>query len=304
VPSPVPAGYTRGPILFLGSSKDQAIAEQLLQRFWNEAGAYGSRIVVLAVGEAAKSEAERLAALFALWESEQVTQITVFTRSDALAWSSDHTTGDDLQRTALTRATAILICTEAPLLAASVLGGTPLAQLIRRANAQNKAVGAIGAGAAILCQHMAVWSEQVDGTRTAQFAPGLGIINRLLLGDVAAGVAEQESLAQLAAAVGFNPFLIGVKLAPECGVIVYPNADLEVFGADKARVIDGTRILAAFPSSEIESSAPLDRLRDILLQRGYALHDLDAGSTFNFDTRTTSAPLDRTLQLSAQKAAF
>ena len=64
--APVPPGYTRGPILFLGD-RQTAIGEvDLLQRFWSESGAYGARLLLVATPESAPN-LTHLSPLFTEW---------------------------------------------------------------------------------------------------------------------------------------------------------------------------------------------------------------------------------------------
>lgn len=295
MPSPVPAGYTRGPILFLRPAATGAAAGPLLQRVWNEAGAYGSRIAVLAIGAAAAPEAGRVAALFRAWESEQVTLLSVENRAAAAQWGGAESAAGAAE---LQRATAIVLVSYVPLQAAALLGGTPLAQAIRRANAQNKAVAALGAGGAILCQHMAVWAP---GEASAlQFAPGLGIVNRVLL--ECAADAPGAAHARLADAVGYNPFLVGVGLSADSGAVIYPNAQLEAIGAGEVQVVDGSQLLEAATPGVLAAAATAGTLA----AAGVAVHSLQPGGTFNFDTRVVHTPAEHELELqsAANKAAF
>ena len=65
-------------------------------------------------------------------------------------------------------ATGILITDGNPLRFTSLLGGTPLAQAIRRANARGRVVGGIGRGGAVLCQHMIAFDDRTSFTTPFQ----------------------------------------------------------------------------------------------------------------------------------------
>ncbi|MGL4648046.1 MAG: cyanophycinase, partial [Caldilineaceae bacterium] len=294
MPSPVPAGYTRGPILFLraeaapNTTQVSEPSARLLQRLWNEAGAYGSRVFVIAVGSDARPGADALADLLRRWEAEQVTLLEVGARAIAAAWGGP--TADAHAVAALQRATAILLVGEDPLWGAALLGGTPLAQAIRRANAQNKAVAAWGKGAAILCQHMAAWSEGAGDKPHVQFGPGLGIVNRVLLEATASR--SQVSLDRLAEAVGYNPFLVGVGLDEGSGAVVYANAMLEAIGDATVTVLDGAGLAEAATPGALAGKS-----EGGLAALGLVTGRLRAGHTFNFDTRTFTAPADGDLSL-------
>ncbi len=286
MPSPVPAGYTRGPVLFIGAVGATASAESLLQRFWNEAGAYGSRLVVIGVGNEGQRAAQAAAALFEAWESESVVLVKLSARPDALALDAS---------ARVEHATGVLLAGSDALQMAGVLGGTSVAQVLRRMNAQSKVICALGSGASILCQHMLTGSRALDGSLAGgstaqpllhrdlvQFAPGMGLLNRLVIDAAPAGAAL--SLPRLLTVVAHNPFIVGVGIGEETGVIVYPNAVMEVFGAGAALVVDGGQVAHAdLFGGGVERAASL---------LGATVHVLAAGCTFNFDTHGATMPND------------
>lgn len=296
MPSPVPAGFTRGPIMFIGQIQSASAEAMLLQHLWDEAGSYGARIVIVASGgQIASPDAERCAALLANWESDSVAVLAVKTRADAMQPGTVRT---------IQSATAILLLGNSPLHLASVLGGTPLAQAIRRANAQSKMVCAIGGCASILCQHMITFdgpstSQQPESHRQqVQFAPGLGIVNRVAL-DAAhlSNAARHEATSRLLTAVAYNPFMVGMRLDHDTGAVIYPDATMEIFGEHNALLVDGVTIT----HSNLHEADPNQPISVV----GAQTHLLHRGDTFNFDTRLVQPPLaDSAMQREAVKAAF
>jgi len=92
--------------------------------------------------------------------------------------------GDAEQRALLAlveSADLVLLCADQPLRLSTLLGGTVLARLLRKRNADGMAVGGIGAGAAILAEHMLVGGAHGPTPRmgSVTLAPGLGLSNRL-----------------------------------------------------------------------------------------------------------------------------
>lgn len=314
MPALVPAGYTRGAIVFLGDTTSKHAQERLLQRFWNEAGAFGSRILIVACERGEPTHATAIASVLAEWEGESVETLTLQSRASAM-----ESTGIDL----VARATGILIVGDDALGMAGVLGGTALAQAMRRANAQGKVVCGMGSGAGLLCQHMAMATAASGATPLVhrgrvQFAPGLGIVNRIVLDSPSASALGSNSpetpdaspahaaqpaqtdapLGLLLSAVAYNPFLVGMHLQEDTGAVVYPNTTLEVFGDRSALLVDGLHMLhTSLPD------APMGESASVL---GVQLHVLSRGCTFNFDTREVSAPAkgDLKLRTEAVKAAF
>jgi len=280
MPALVPPGFTRGPILFTGPHLNEQSAATLLQRFWDEAGSYGARILILPT--ATNTEAtDACADLFRSWETEWIQILTVQNRASA----------QDLRHQELIdAATAILVIEDNPLHFTSLVGGTPMAQALRRANARGKVIGGVGRGAAALCQHMIAFERGNSAglpllqRRLIQLAPGLGLINRIVLDiDLVAGNVAHAGLGRLLSAIAYNPFLIGVSLESGTGVVIYSDNTLEVFGAGSALVIDGAG-MSFTDVHDYERAEPISLL-------GVHLHGLAHGYTFNLEARTVCPPV-------------
>lgn len=250
MPAPIPPGYTRGPVLFIGPAHQPGMARLLRQWLWREAGGYGARLVVITVEERYAAQAQTLASDFHDWEADRSDLIVVHERRDA----------HHADQVALVEsATGIVLTGRIPLRPGPLLGGTPLAQAIRRANARGKLVAGVDAAGAFLCQHV-VGPGTVPLPQTLReavsFAPGLGLLNRLAV-DATAGTAPlpDTHVARLLGAVGANPFLIGVGLEPDSAVILYSDDTLLAVGANAVTVIDGAEISASdLDGPPVESS--------------------------------------------------
>lgn len=278
MPSIVPPGYTRGPILFLGPSSEPSQVQPLLQRFWAEAGGYGGRILLIGAGNQ-QPLASYQQALTAM-EADRVQGLMINSREAANREPNLRQVDD---------ATGILLVVENGLQLAGLLGGTGLAQALRRANARGKTIGGVGRSGAVLCQHMIAYETRTDHPhpflqpRLIQFAPGLGLVNRLALDVEPHATTDLHSgLARLLTAVAYNPFLVGVSLEADTGIVVYPDTTLEVFGRYNVIVVDGGPITHTSLHASDETQPP-----SVL---NSTVHVLAHGYTFNFDQRVAQPP--------------
>jgi len=279
VPASVPPGFTRGPIIFLGAITAPQSERALLQSFWDEAGSYGARILIIPTAAGADQAADHYRALFAEWETESVTVLSVHDRKGAAG-------EDNVKQVEI--ATGILLLDGNPLRFTSVLGGSPLAQALRRANARGRVVCAIGHSGSILCQHMIAFDNQqalpnaLIHRSLIQFAPGLGLVNRLVIDAAQPGAPMGALLGRLITAVAYNPFLIGAGVEPNTGLVLYANSVTEVFGAGSVVVTDGWQIsqstLHSHPASQPASVS------------GVQLSILTHGCTFNLDSHMAGQP--------------
>lgn len=274
MPAPVPAGYTRGALVVLGTTTSPTAQEQLLQRFWNEAGGYGARLLICGTSGTETQSATYYEQLLAM-EANSVTQVQINERSNATA---PH------YQSAIEQATGILLLAPSPFHIAALIGGTQLATTLRRANACGKTVAGAGSSAAILCQHMMTTSSPQPASSLMlprdliHFAPGLGMVNRLLLAVQPQPQPAPYQLASLLTALAYNPFLVGVDIAPDTGMVIYPDATLEVFGANNVLIVDGHTVSHTdVMDGSVSGALSLHDVR---------LHLLKHGQTFNFDNHT------------------
>jgi cyanophycinase len=219
---------------------------------------------------------EQFTQLFQGWESDAVNTLPIFARRDAQ--QTEHVAQ-------IEQATAILILDSDPRQLARTLGGTPVAQAIRRANARGKVVGGVGMAGSVLCQHMALFDsgESADSHYPVRFAPGLGLVNRMTINLAASDeYGGNASLRRLLSAIADNPFLVGVSIGQNSGVAIYPDTTLEVFGLESALVIDGLGLS--------ESPLPVTASVDELQALGIHLYELAPGATYNFDQRRVASP--------------
>ncbi len=281
MPAPIPAGYTRGPILFVGACQHDVAESLLIQYFWEEAGAYGARLVIVPAGDETAPLALKYAEWFTEWESDSVEILKIADRREALR---------PIHLGAIDRSTGILILGENPVRLAGIIGGTPLAQSIRRANARGKAICGIGGGAQLLCEHMLTFDHRSDRSRqptlrrhSLQFAPGLGVTNRIVLdAGHCSETGDWARLARLLQAVAYNPFLVGVGLDSDTGIVVYPNNTLEVFGSGSAFIVDGAAMTYTDVHEHTEPG-PMSVL-------GVNVHALGPNFTFDLIERTAHPP--------------
>ena len=272
MPAPVPPGYTRGPILFLAASSDPTVEVGLTQWLWREAGGFGARLVLITVEPGHVDELALLREQLASLECDQLVEIVALDR--AAARNPAHVAPVE-------QATGIVLAGAEPLRLAAILGGTPLAQAIRRANARSKLVAGIGAAGAFLCQH--ILSPGIQGNTVRDlvtFGPGLGLVNRLVV-DANNPAREHagESRTRLVAAVVANPFLIGIGLAAGSAAILYPDNTLQASGPNTLTIVDGHAVEAA--DFNLDLDAP-----SVNAKVGALHHTLHQGDGFNLDDHT------------------
>ena len=151
----------------------------------------------------------------------------------------------------------------------TLLGGTPAATRIRRAYRAGCVVAGTSAGASAVCQHMMAYGLSGITPRKSMmhFAPGLGLINRLLV-DQHFGARGRTG--RLVTALAHNPYLLGVGLDEDTAIEVAPDRLMTVLGRGSVTVVDGAEI-SYNDIYRIPENAPLaiHDMRYHLLTHGY-----------------------------------
>jgi cyanophycinase len=160
---------------------------------------------------------------------------------------------------------------------ATVLGGTPVAELIRRRNAtEGLVVGGSSAGAAFLPVHMIAGGTEgpTPHSKMVTLAPGLGLIDRAIVDQ---HFTQRNRLGRLLSAMAYNPSLVGLGVDEDTGAFIGPDDVLEVEGSGGVTVVDPSRV----EFSSIDSAQP----HEAVALLGLTLHCLVAGTTFDLVRR-------------------
>ena len=271
MPSRTPEGHERGWIVPIGGAENKENDRHILERFVRVSGGDSANIVVIPTASRMHETGARYEQLFADMGAAQVATMDFDTRRDC------HEPGR-LRR--LEEATGIFFTGGNQLRLTTLLGGTPVAKLIRMRNARGVAVGGTSAGASILSEHMIAFGDEGSSvvSGSVRLAPGLGLTNRFIIDQ---HFRERDRLGRLITALAYNPFAIGIGLDEDTAAFIGPDETLEVEGSGGVTVVDGSEV--SYSSiSEVAEGQPVCVL-------GLRLHILTAGATFNLHTRQAAA---------------
>ena len=162
----------------------------------------------------------------------------------------------------------------------TILGGTPVAKLIRTRNARGVHVAGTSAGASILSEHMIAFGKEGASPRagSVRLAPGLGLTNRFMIDQ---HFRQRDRLGRLVAALAYNPFAIGIGLDEDTAAFIGPDNTLEVEGSGAVTVVDAGEL-------QFSSMAQAGEDEPVCLL-GLKVHILIAGATYNLHSRRASA---------------
>jgi cyanophycinase len=267
VPSKVPEGGERGWIVPIGGAENKENDRHILERFVRVSGGEAADIVVIPTASRMHETGPRYERLFRAMGAADVSVMDFDTRRDC------HEPGR-LER--LQRATGIFFTGGNQLRLSTLLGGTPVAKLVRQQNARGVTVGGTSAGASILSEHMIAFGDEGSSvvSGSVRLAPGLGLTNRFIIDQ---HFRQRDRLGRLMTALAYNPFAVGIGLDEDTAAFIAPDETVHVEGSGGVTIVDGADV--SFSSMDsVEEGQPVCML-------GLRLHVLVAGATFNLHTR-------------------
>jgi len=271
MPSRVPQGAERGWIIAIGGAENKENDRRILERFVRASGGAHADIVVIPTASRMHETGSRYEQLFADTGAARVTVMDFDTRRDACEPGR-------LER--LEQASGIFFTGGNQLRLTTLLGGTPVAKLIRAANARGVTVGGTSAGASILSEHMIAAGDEGSAVvaGSVRLAPGLGLTNRFIIDQ---HFRQRDRLGRLLTALAYNPFAVGIGLDEDTAAVIGPDETVEVEGSGGVTIVDAAEVSYSSIDS-VEEGQPACVL-------GLKLHILVAGATFNLHTRIASA---------------
>jgi len=271
MPSIVPEGRTRGWIIPIGGAENKENDRHILERFVRVSGGSDADIVVIPTASRLHETGPRYEQLFRDIGAARVTVMDFDTRRDC------HEPGR-LQR--LEQASGVFFTGGNQLRLTTLLGGTPVAKMIRTSNAQGVTVGGTSAGASILSEHMIAFGDEGSSviSGSVRLAPGLGLTNRFIIDQ---HFRQRDRLGRLLTALAYNPFAVGIGLDEDTAAFIGPDETVEVEGSGGVTVVDASEV--SYSSMDVVNEGqPVCML-------GLKMHILVAGATFNLHTRLASA---------------
>jgi len=270
-PSKIPDGEQRGWIIPIGGAEEKENNPKILERFVALCGGDQADIVVIPTASRLPDTGQRYEKIFRDIGAAQVESLDFDTRRDCQEKNR-------LQR--LEQASGIFFTGGNQLRITTLIGGTPVAKLIRNLNAQGVHVAGTSAGASILSEHMIAFGDEGASPMagSVRLAPGLGLTNRFIIDQ---HFRQRDRLGRLVTALAYNPFAIGIGLDEDTAAFIGPDNTLEVEGSGGVTVVDASQL--QFSSMDaVEEGEPVCLL-------GLTVHILVRGATYNLHTRQASA---------------
>ncbi|MEO0997242.1 MAG: cyanophycinase [Pseudomonadota bacterium] len=262
---------TRGLIIPIGGAEEKLSNPQILDRFVDVCGGKKARIAIIPTASELEDTGRNYEKLFRRLGIPHAKVLPFVTRADC-------DSGRDLDY--IEKADGVFMTGGNQLRLSTTLGGTPVAQLIRRRNAEGMHVAGTSAGAAFMPEHMIAGGAEgsTPSPDKVTLAPGLGLTNSFIIDQ---HFRQRDRLGRLLTALAYNPFAVGIGLDEDTAAFIQPGDTLEVVGSGGITVVDPTDL----------SYSSMDRARsgEPVSLIGVKLHILIDGGRFDIASRQAYA---------------
>jgi cyanophycinase len=161
----------------------------------------------------------------------------------------------------------------------SILGGTPVAKLLRVRHADGMHIAGTSAGAAYLSEHMIASGSEGATPRVGMvnLCAGLGLTNRIIVDQ---HFRQRDRLGRLLTALAYNPFCVGFGVDEDTAAFIGPDETAEIMGTGAVTIVDPSQVQFC----SVAEAAPGETIDFV----GVQVHVLGAGSTFNLHSRVVT----------------
>lgn len=253
----------KGYIIPIGGRESKLVNQKVLKRFIKLAGGRKAHIAVIPTASELSDTGMGYVQLFKDLGVLEAHSLPIHKRADA-------SRADYLEH--IGNATGIFMTGGNQLLLSTTLGGTPVAQLIRRKNAAGTHVAGTSAGAAFIPEHMIAGGQAglVPRGNMVVLAPGLGLTNKILVDQ---HFSQRDRLGRLLTALSYNPFITGVGIDEDTGAFLAPDGVIEVVGSGVLTIVD----MSHLEYSSVHKAAP----DQAISLAGIRLHTLVDGASYD-----------------------
>ena len=269
-PAKVNDPFDRGFIIPIGGGERKVKTSAILNRFIELCGGKDARIAIIPTASRLTDTGDRYKEVFTEIGVQSADIVTLDDRKDC---------EDMIKLAKLDNATGIFMTGGDQLRLATIIGGTSVAKLMRRANSEGVHIAGTSAGAAFIPEHMIAFGRggATPKSGLATLAPGLGLTNKVIIDQ---HFRERGRLGRLLSALAYNPFAIGLGVDEDTAAFIGPDDVIEVLGNGGLTVIDPTDL-------QHSSMADVGQGKPVCLI-GIRLHILLAGGRYDLSTREAS----------------
>jgi cyanophycinase len=256
-------------LILIGGEEDKEGEKVILSEVLKRTGA-GKFIVTTVASHLSDEVYERYEQVFRSLGARHVEKLAIESREDARAPAN-------LEK--LKDASGIFFTGGDQLRITSLIGGSPLAEMLRQLYLAGVVIAGTSAGASVPCETMLVGGDGCISHKIGEalkMAPGLGFIRGIIVDQ---HFAQRGRLGRVLGAVAHNPAILGIGLDEDTAIVI-EQGRFAVLGSGAAYVLDARDMTY----SNVAEAA----VGETLSVHRVILHTLVHGETFDLDTRKPS----------------
>ncbi|MBP9110934.1 MAG: cyanophycinase [Pyrinomonadaceae bacterium] len=268
-----------GHLLVIGGAEDKYNERRILKKFLELAGGASAEVLIVPV---ASDYPEFAADVY----TQAFRNLGVASPRVLRATSRQDVVNADVEKL-LDGVTGIIMTGGDQMRLVSLLGGTKLAEKIRKAVRETDVVLAgTSAGAAAMSTSMIVRGEPTSHPHknAVRLSPGLGFLKNIIIDQ---HFSERGRISRLITAVSFNPYNLGIGIDENTAIILDGKGILEVYGQGSTTIVDGSQITF----NEIAEVADNESFSVC----GVQFHVLREGLVYNYIDRNPIQPANEFL---------
>ena len=263
----------RGYIIPNGGAEERLRDPAILERFVAVCGGPEARIAIIPTASSERRTGNGYERVFRGLGAGAARSLPIYDRRDC---------GDRRFLRRLERADGVFLTGGNQLKLSTTIGGTQVADMLRRRNAEDGLhVAGTSAGAAFLSEHMIAFGEEGSTPRAhmVTLAPGLGLTHTAIIDQ---HFRQRDRLGRLLTALAYNPRPIGIGLDEDTAAFIDPHDRLVVHGSGAITIVD--------PSELAFSSMDSARQDDAVCVLDVRLHILTEGAAYDIGARRATPP--------------
>ncbi|HOR86183.1 MAG TPA: cyanophycinase [Bacillota bacterium] len=225
--------YKRGKLIIIGGAEDKRTDKAILKEVIKISGGKNSHIVLITTATNSPVEAgKEYENLFGELGAGSVESIEIADRKAANNIDGLNT---------IDTANCIFFVGGDQLRISSILGGTEVHRMVKKAYEEGKVIAGTSAGASMMSEIMVVEGKDEDAPRkcTLKMAPGMGFLAGVIIDQ---HFNQRGRIGRLLAAVAQNPYIIGIGIDEDTAMIVNEKLEFIVEGSGVVTVVDGREI--------------------------------------------------------------
>lgn len=253
----------RGYIMPIGGRESKDVNPRILERFVELSGGKDAVISVIPTASNLDDTGDIYVDIFRKMGVQKIYNNKITNRIDA---------NNEIFTKQLGESTGIFMTGGNQLLLSTILGGTVVAKMIRKRNAEGVPVAGTSAGAAFIPEHMIVSGDSglIPRVGSVSMAPGLGLTNKIMIDQ---HFSQRNRLGRLLTALSYNPYKTGIGVDEDTAAIIDSEGNFSAIGSGALTVVDMSKV----EFSSVASTAPGGAISLV----GVKIHTLLDGDFYN-----------------------